>query len=236
MLAPYLEKVLLTLLYNCRRVKGRKKLAGPAFSEWRRQKKVESLLSRRAGVRDCPCGGSNENCSLCNGLGVITSTPNTVPLGTPKSDLRVCDKCEFRGSAAELEEHRVQHHSTELKRCIRCGFEGTVAELEAHWAVAHRGPHRGGKGVEVYVCDSCEFRGPLLSMERHVRSHDVDRTIASCVHIDDEVRSLFCPVCHKRISRTQIRGHFNRSHRAYSQGLASSLGLGFHRASDTPAR
>jgi len=125
------------------KMKRRKMLAGPAFSEWRRQEKIESLLSRRAGVRDCPCGGSNENCFLCNGLGVITSTPNTAPLGTPKSDLRVCDKCEFRGSAAELEAHRMQHHSTELKRCVRCGFEGSTAELEAHM------PSRNGFAVPV---------------------------------------------------------------------------------------
>ena len=191
------------------------------------------LPSQPAHGRNCPCGGSNENCCLCNGLGVITSTPYTAPLGIPKADFRVCDKCEFRGSAAELNAHRVQHHSTELKRCIRCGFEGTAAELEAHWAVAHRGSYGGGrKPVEVYVCDSCGFRGPLLQMEQHTRTHDVERTVTSCVHVDDELRSVVCPVCHKRIKRTQISGHFYRWHRAYSRGLASSLGLGFHSASD----
>jgi hypothetical protein len=216
--------------YTIAEVKRRNKLAGPSFGEWRREEKIDSLLSRDPDVRDCPCGGSNENCSLCNGLGVITSTPKTAPLGPPKADLRVCDKCEFRGSASELEKHRAQHHLIELTRCIRCRFEGTAAELEAHWLVAHRGRQGGGKAVEAYVCDSCEFRGPLFSMEKHVRSHDVDRTISSCIHLDEEVRSIICPVCHERISRKQIHKHFNRSHRAYSQGLAMSLGLGFHRA------
>jgi hypothetical protein len=76
------------------RVKRRKKLTGPRLTvEW--VKEYEMLPSQPAHGRNCPCGGSNENCCLCNGLGVITSTPYTAPLGIPKADFRVCDKCEF---------------------------------------------------------------------------------------------------------------------------------------------
>jgi predicted RNA-binding Zn-ribbon protein involved in translation (DUF1610 family) len=212
-------------------VKRRRKLARLGLGEW--LKKMESPPSQSPRGRNCPCGGSNENCSLCNGLGVITSTSYRAPLGMPRSDLRVCEKCDFRGSTADLTAHRLQQHSTQLRRCIRCRFEGTAAELEAHWAVAHRGSFSDGhKPVKVYVCDSCGFRSPLLLMEQHIRTHDVERTVASCLHVDEELRSVLCPVCGSRIKRTQIVGHFERWHRAYSRGVASSLGLGFHDASD----
>jgi hypothetical protein len=144
---------------------------------------------QRSGLRSCSCEGSNENCRWCGGTGNLPThrdpAPSQLPHNAPSeksaskqnalANIEICDKCSFRANAAELRAHQLAHHSSSEIDCPKCDFHGTATELPDHLVVYHRpSPERLSKPeFQVYVCDTCGFRGPEFHVQEHVKGHIV---------------------------------------------------------------
>ncbi len=145
--------------------------------------------AQRSGLRSCSCEGSNDNCRWCGGTGILPVRRETAPSWLPPdtlgekseskhdalANIETCDKCSFRGTPAELGAHQLAQHSPSEIDCPKCDFHGTATELRDHLAAYHR-PQRGSSSVrkfQLYMCDTCGFRGSEFHVQEHVKQHIV---------------------------------------------------------------
>ncbi len=142
---------------------------------------------------DCSCGGSNENCVLCGGLGEYTTGTSGNWMGTPnrkkksKQDVRpdllpLIDKFGSPKEKADVQTELAVRVDGQEARCpnVHCDFRGSRDEVYRHMQWSHPASQR-------------------LSAERSNKSECRDR--------------MQCPLCDEHLYRAEFLIHLRDKHR-----------------------
>lgn len=142
---------------------------------------------------DCSCGGSNENCALCGGLGEYTTGSSGYWMGTPKRKRKF--KQDVRPDLLPLIE--------------KSGCSEEKADAQAESAVRVDGQ----KATCHY--QKCGFTGSRDEVYRHVQSNHPPSERASSERTNGSVcrDRMQCPLCDEHLYRAEFLIHLRDKHR-----------------------
>jgi hypothetical protein len=203
---------------------------------------------------NCSCGGENENCIYCGGLGEYSAkkgttirrakakkdAPDTLPLVGKLGSLR--EKAKAQGRLAA----RV---ALPLENCPICGFQGTRDQLYKHKRDSHlaRPEVRIQTPLERMRCPFCE--APLLRVDYEVhldKIHNAAWDVLERLRTTDldglfnlpKMQRVRCPLCDSSPPAQDVYLHLELQHRIterslrgliYSGTKADSYGKGLTR-------
>jgi hypothetical protein len=184
---------------------------------------------------DCSCGGSNENCVLCGGLGEYTIRFGRL-LGAPKLKklkrnvrpdlLPLIDKFgDFREKADARIKLAVRVDGQEAKCPHRlCDFRGSRDEVYRHMQWSHPNAERSNESVlrDRMECPLCDAKLNRADFTMHLRGKHrttweaveqlAQSTTAWDLSIVQSSRKMECALCSMGVPMKDIEMHYESRH------------------------
>lgn len=184
---------------------------------------------------NCSCGGENENCIYCGGLGEYSakkgtiirrskakkSVPNTLPL--------VC-KLGSPRDKAKAQSQLVARVALPLENCPICGFQGTRDQLYKHKRDNHptRPDAHFQTPLERMRCPFCEAPFMRVDWESHMgKIHNAAWDVLERLRATDldglinlpKMQRVNCPLCDSRPPAQDVYLHLEVQHRIDEKSL-----------------
>lgn len=193
-------------------------------------KLIEGPLKNES--RPCSCGGSNENCYKCSGIGFIHGSEEGASVSIPIRRRTAFDLSGLlrRFGLRKAQKTAERQAAKLLIKCDRCGFRALPNELALHKETAHQKaparPPSSAISVPSQPGGGNKPRRPDEKFSSNRQQHVVPSSN----------RSAVCPICRSRMKPTNLKKHLRKVHKHLAGPVPFSLSRKSKRSQVTQQR